>query len=101
MNRNPIVNALAAVGYIALVAAFISFGAPLFPKPANPLPDILAFLSVFVFSAAVMGYLVLGTPLQMFLEGQKKEAIAFFFKTLGAFAVIAAILFSVLLLLSF
>ncbi len=101
MTRNPILNALAAVGYIALVAAFVSFLVPFIPEPMNPLAPIIGFLSLFVFSAAAMGYLIIGAPLQLFLEGQKKEAVTLFFKTLVAFAGIAVVLFVATLFLSF
>lgn len=94
MTRNPIVNALAAVGYIFLVALFISLIPTLFPgQHGNPLGAIAGFLSLFVFSAAVMGYLVVGMPLRLFLEGEKKEAVALFMKTLGVFALASAAVF--------
>lgn len=99
MSRNPFVNALAAVGYIALVASGFSL-LRYVPEPVTPLLPALGFLSLFVLSAAITGYLILGTPLQLFLEGNKKEAITFFFKTLGAFVLLAVALFATLLLLS-
>ncbi len=41
----------------------------------------------------MMGYLILGMPLRMFLEGEKQRAVAFFGKTLAAFAALGAIFF--------
>jgi hypothetical protein len=39
---------------------------------------------MFVFSALVTGYLVLGKPIMMYMDGQKKEALRLLFYT-GAF----------------
>ncbi|HRH24119.1 MAG TPA: hypothetical protein PK109_00820 [Candidatus Paceibacterota bacterium] len=100
MTRNPFLNALATVTYIAVVAAFLSFVPKFIPEPVTPIAPILGMLSLFVFSAAVTGYLMLGVPLQLLLEGQKKEGIALFAKTLVAFAGIAAVLSGVVLSLS-
>ncbi len=38
-----------------------------------------------------MGYLFVGEPLRMHLDGQKKEALTFFWKTVGSFAGFALI----------
>lgn len=43
-------------------------------------------LSLFVLSVTVMGLLFLGKPLTLYLDGQKKEAVRFFFSTVGIFA---------------
>lgn len=93
MSKNPLVNALAAAGYVLLVALFISFVPQFVPEPTFPLGPIVGFLTLFVFSAAIMGYIVIGMPLRMFLEGEKKEAVALFMKTLIAFALLGAVLF--------
>lgn len=92
MSRNPFLNALAASGYVALVGLFFSFVPRLFPEPTNSLPPAIGILTLFVFSAAIMGYIVIGMPLRMFLEGEKKEAVALFMKTLFAFAVLGIVL---------
>jgi len=57
-----------------------------------------AVLLLFVLSAAVVGSLVLGRPVLMYVDGQKKEALKFFgctvlwlfVLTLGVFLVLAA-----------
>jgi uncharacterized membrane protein len=95
MTRNPVLNAVSAVGYILLVALFISLAPQFIPEPTNPLAPIAGFLSLFVFSAAVMGYLIIGMPLRLFLEGEKKNAVELFVRTLLAFAITAALLFIV------
>ena len=98
MSRNPVLNALAAAGYILLVAIFFSLVPPMIPEPIAPLVPILLILSLFVFSAAVMGYLIIGMPLRLFIEGEKQEAVVLFGKTLLAFAAASIILFLLALL---
>ena len=51
----------------------------------------MAMLSLLVFSVSLMGYLFFFQPVQMYLDGQKREAVELFTKTLGAFAVITGI----------
>ena len=48
----------------------------------------IMMLSLFVLSAAVMGYLFLYQPGTLFLEGKKREALQFFLKTVATFAAI-------------
>jgi hypothetical protein len=52
----------------------------------------IAALSLFVLSVAVMGYFFFGEPLQLFLDGEKKRAVAFFMQTVISFAAITAII---------
>jgi hypothetical protein len=88
MTKNPILNALSATLYISLVATGIFYAGtfePVLDRFTILAP--IAFLSLFVFSAAAMGYIFLYQPFQMFLEGQKKEAANLFLQTLAAFAV--------------
>jgi len=58
----------------------------------------MTMLSLFVLSAAIMGYLFLSEPLQLFLENKKQEAVTFFAKTVGIFACFVAV-FTILLFL--
>ncbi|MDO8514237.1 MAG: hypothetical protein Q7S50_01705 [bacterium] len=91
MSRNPYINALLAGLYIVFVVLLITYG----PAYVRDKPDTIlapmAMLSLLVFSVALMGYLFFLQPVQMFLEGQKHEAVGLFTKTLGAFAVITGI----------
>jgi len=54
----------------------------------------MAMLSLFVFSAATMAYIVLYQPLVMFLEGKKVEATNLFLKTIGALGGLMIVLFA-------
>ncbi len=91
MTRNPVINALAGLLYVVLVASLMFFTSGL----DNKVPSIfipITVLSLFVFSAGLMSYLFVYQPLQLFLEGEKKQAVDLFLKTLAAFAVSAAAL---------
>jgi len=91
MSRNPYINALLAGLYIVFVVLLITYG----PAYVRDKPDTIlapmAMLSLLVFSVALMSYLFFLQPVQMFLEGQKVEAVELFTKTLAAFAVITGI----------
>ncbi|MDO8548155.1 MAG: hypothetical protein Q7R71_00580 [bacterium] len=91
MTKNPIINALAGLLYIALVVSLL-YNAPLFFGKEESLLIPIAMLSLFVFSAACMGYIFLYQPLQLFLEEEKKQAVDLFIKTLGAFAISTSVL---------
>lgn len=91
MTKNPIVNALLGLLYIVLVVSLVYYS----PKTIDQVGSIflpIAMLSLFVFSAACTGYLFLYQPLQLFLEGEKKNAVDLFLKTLVAFALSASLL---------
>jgi hypothetical protein len=95
MTKNPILNALAGLAYIATVA-FTIFYAPMFfgLTKIEQMPEIfvgITMLSLFVFSASLMGYLFLYQPIVMVLAGERKEGTMLFLKTVAAFAVSALI----------
>ena len=92
MTKNPIINALAGLLYISLVAVLMFYG--IADKFDNTILIPIAILSLFVLSAAAMAYIFLFTPLQLFLEGQKKESVQLFLHTLVVFALAAALFVS-------
>ena len=97
MFKNPLVNALSASAYIILVVTVMNLVTqPLRNKPDTLLAPI-TILFVLTLSVVVMAYLFFYQPLQLFIEGKKKEAVDLFVKTVGIFAVMTAV---VLFLLS-
>lgn len=91
MSKNPIINALGASGYIILIVSIMQF---IMQTQKNKPDTILApitFLSVLTLSVTVMGYLFFYQPLQLFMEGKKKEAVNLFVKTIGVFAAFTAV----------
>jgi len=96
MNK-PSLNALSAAVYIALVASALYY----FPKTSVE-ESVLApivMLSLFVLSAALMGYFFAYQPIRLLTEGKQREAVKFFFSTIAIFAcitgaVVATLVFS-------
>src|SRR3989344_1023765 len=91
MTKNPYLNALTAGLYIVFVVLLISYGPTFVRDKPDTIFAPMAMLSLLVFSAAFMGYIFFLQPVQMYMEGQKREAVELFTKTLGAFAVITGI----------
>jgi len=99
MTKNPFLNALAAAAYISLVASIVIYA----PKSIDSAPGIIApvtFLSLFVLSAALMGFFFLYQPLQFLLESKPREATRLFLMTAGSFAGITVVVVSIGFLLS-
>ena len=75
MSKNPIINALCASGYIILVVSVMTFVTqPLKNKPDTFFAPIV-FLSLLTLSVAVMAFLFFYQPLQLFIDGKKKEEL--------------------------
>jgi hypothetical protein len=55
----------------------------------------LAILMLFVVSATIVGTLVLGRPILLYLDGKKDQALRFFGWTLGWMAVLTLVTFLV------
>ena len=99
MSKNPFINALGAAGYISIIVTLI-FNSPQFitDNELGMMAPIL-FLSLFVISAAIMGYLFVYPPARLLIEGKQAEATKLFLMTLFSFAgIILTILLAWLLL---
>lgn len=98
MTKNPLINALCASGYIVLIITVMTFVTkPLQNKPDTFFAPVVA-LSLLTLSVAIMAFLFFYQPLMLFIDGKKKEALSFFAKTVGIFAIITTLS---LVLLSF
>jgi hypothetical protein len=85
MPKNPFVNALLATTYIVVVSSVMYYG----PKPNGGDDTVaapIAALSLLTLSAAIMGYLFLFQPLQLYLTGKRQEAVTLFLRTVLIFA---------------
>lgn len=69
-----IVNSLGVFAYSSLVVLIMLNGENIFGK-ANNFGSMIILLMIFVLSAAVVGSLVLGRPIFLYLDGNKKESI--------------------------
>ncbi|TSA44182.1 hypothetical protein D4R49_00620 [bacterium] len=99
MNKNPFVNALAATAYITALVSVV-FSAPKTTPFENTIMAPIMFLSVFVLSAAVMGFLFVYQPLRLFFENKQQEAVRLFLLTIVSFAGITIVLVALWFFLS-
>lgn len=94
--KNPVLHSL---GHAVLVGLYVLGVATLMTNLEKNLPDgksvlvPVGMLMLFVLSAAITGALVLGRPIFMYMDGQKKEALKFFGLTLGWMFVIILTVF--------
>ena len=96
MNKNPFFNAVFAAVYIVVIVIIINAITSISTLQETILIPMV-MLSLFVLSAAVMGFLFVYEPLRLHLDNQRREAIIFFAKTVGYFAFFAAFFLSALL----
>jgi len=75
-------NAFLAVAYIALVSLVMSNGDKIFGSGPDTFVAPIIFLLVFVISAAVTGYLIIGRPALLYLDNHKPESRKLFKFTL-------------------
>lgn len=95
MHKTPLVYAGLATIYIALIAFFL-FYAPTWAPPEDTIAMPIAALSLFVLSAAIMGFLFLSQPIMLYLDGRKDEAVRFFGRTVMTFALLTATFFIII-----
>jgi hypothetical protein len=91
MSKNPILNAGAAFLYICGVAGLINWLTRINKPDNEPFFGPVLFLSLFTLSAAMMGYIFALNPIQLFLDGEKKQAVRLFIQTILSFAVLTLV----------
>ncbi|MDD3101535.1 MAG: hypothetical protein PHE59_00070 [Patescibacteria group bacterium] len=89
-----LLNAIGVAVYVIGISFILRNGDKIFSKMDNFLAPV-AFLLLFVLSAAITGMLVLGKPLLLYSENRKSEAIKMFFYTIGWLFLITLITFIV------
>ncbi len=94
--KKPFLHALTATLYIVDTVLIIQVMAFVLKDQEDTMMIPMTMLSLFVLSAAFMGYLFLSEPLQLLMENRKQEAVAFFAKVVGFFACFVVV-FTVLL----
>lgn len=97
MTQKPYFNAFLALTYITCVAVVMNFVGRHVEGPDQSFIGPVSALSMFTLSAAVMGYLFAAVPLQLYLDGKKKEGVKFFLQTVGSFAILTVVVFLILL----
>lgn len=97
MTKNPLVNALSASGYILIIVTIFNLLSHNLRNKPDTFGAPLTMLSLFTLSAAVMAFIFLYQPVQLFIEGKKKQAVNLFIRTVGIFAVFTALVLVLLL----
>lgn len=97
MTKNPLVNALSASGYILIIVTIFNLLSHNLRNKPDTFGAPLTMLSLFTLSAAVMAFIFLYQPVQLFIEGKKKQAVNLFVRTVGIFAVFTALVLVLLL----
>jgi hypothetical protein len=96
--KQPFLRALGAAVYIILIVLIVNGVSTFFASQEGTLAIPMTMLSLFVLSAAVMGYLFLAEPISLLVAGHKREAIIYFGQIVACFAGFVA-LFAVSILI--
>lgn len=95
-----VISSICVVAYVAGVAWLMIHGEQLFgPLGNRGILGPTLFLLLFVFSATVVGLVVLGRPAYLFLTGLRREAVVLLVLTVIGLFVMTSIIFSLVLLI--
>lgn len=95
--KRAIINSLGTAVYIILVVCLIFSMQRFSSTPDKTILIPIAMLLLFVFSAAITGFLVLGNPIMLYIDGKKKEAISLLRYTFLMLALMTLIVFIILI----
>ena len=87
--KKPFLHALVAAVYIVFIVYAIDTVSSIISGKTILIPMVM--LSLFVLSAAIMGFLFFYDPICLYLDDQKQESLVFFGKTVGFFACFVAL----------
>ncbi|QQG52423.1 MAG: hypothetical protein HY931_03835 [Candidatus Falkowbacteria bacterium] len=90
-------DALGTALYILLVGTFMNNASHIFGEVDNEFISPAVFLLIFILSALTTGSLVLGRPVMLYLDGDKKEGIKLLFLTGACLFIILLIFLGILL----
>ena len=86
-----VLNSLGTVIYIIAVTTFLNNAQRIFGKEDNSFFIPIIMMLLFVLSALITGSFVLGKPIMLYLDGQKKEGVTLLLYTAFGLAVILAL----------
>lgn len=93
-----ILDSLGVAAYVSLVSLIMKNGDKIFGRADSALSPV-AFLLLFVFSALLTSGLVLGKPIMLYLDGQKKEGVKLLLYTGLSLFVLVILTFSIMMLM--
>ncbi len=85
-------QAVGVAAYVTIIATIMQNGEKIFGQMKNFLGPV-AFLLLFVLSAAITGTLTLGRAILWYLDGRKTEAVKLFLFTLGGLFIMTLVTF--------
>lgn len=94
--KSSLANALGTAVYVSLVAWLMANANKIFGR-MDDVVGPMAFLLLFVLSAAVTGALVLGRPIMLYWDGKKQQALKHFGLTLLYLFIILVLVFVTLI----
>ena len=94
-----IINSLGTFIYSSVTAYIMSSAERFFGK-MDGLISIIAFLMLFTLSAVVVGTLILGRPIILYVDGQKKESVKLLLQTIVALFLITSVVFLIHILIN-
>jgi hypothetical protein len=100
MKKSPFTYASLAALYIVIIILGVT-STPYFFGKNETIFIPMAMLSLFVISAAIMGFLFVSEPILLYIDNKKEEAVKFFFQTVGFFACFAVIFGSIAICTSY
>lgn len=86
------VHSLGVLVYVFLVANVMTNADKIVGKTDNAFSG-MAFLMMFVLSAAVVGSLIIGKPIFLYIDGKKKEAVNLLLYTILSLFILTALIF--------
>jgi len=99
IRKTALLNVVYTTVYVIVISLFLGYGSNIKIGKVSPFIASIVFLLLFVFSAALTGFLVVGKPLQLYIDGKKKDALSLLFYTLIFLFILTLI--SIFILLSF
>jgi hypothetical protein len=99
LSVQAFLHSAGVMAYIAFIA-FLMTNAENWIGSMNTLLGPIAFLMLFTLSAAIVGMLVFGRPVMLYLDGKRKEAMNFVGATVGFLFIEALVIFIVLALVN-
>lgn len=98
LSTTALLNASGVLAYVFLIVTFLNNANHLFGPEDNEAIIPIAMLLLLVFSALLTGFLILGKPIMLYLDGKKKEALSLLFQTGGWLFVFIISVFTILLI---
>lgn len=86
LSLRAFLNAAGTFAYITVIALFMSRASDLFGAEDTALTPVFA-LTLFVVSAFVTGLLVLGKPIMLYIDGERRDALKLLITTVAWLAV--------------